>query len=278
MSKYDIPGKEGSIAQAARAAVWAYAQVLKLYPRGFHTSFGTEMVDVFSLAAVDAARRGNGPLARLLLRELGDLPVNIILAHIHERRKRLMDWIGYDPRQDLASIRWIARALALLLAGLIFSLWLFNEDVRRAPTLPMLVLTALSVFMLAAWRWEKVGGSLTLLGSPLCLIAAMVMAGQVDQANLALAALVGLALTLVTGLVGWLFVSVARHSTVAAGPHVGREAPRRRRYLVYAAIVLVVLLLLALSLVAAPYQEIRMEGGGRPGTPMMVTVEAPAAR
>jgi hypothetical protein len=106
----------------------------------------------------------------------------------------------------------------------------------------------------------------------------MVMAGQVDQANLALAALVGLALTLVTGLVGWLFVSVARHSTVAAGPPAGREAPRRRRYLVYAAIVLVVLLLLALSLVAAPYQEIRMEGGGRPGTPMMVTVDGPAAR
>lgn len=185
-----------------------------------------------------------------------------------------MQLLSFNTERDVQWIRWIARILSFLFAGFIFYIWLFNEDVRQNPTPPTIVVTIIAVFMVVSWRWEKIGGTLTVLASPFCLLSVMYMTTQMDS-NLVLAFAVGLALTFVTALIGWLFISVAQHTAVGTEGVGASEKPRRGRYLLYAAIVLVVIVLFALSVVGAPFSEVRtLEDGVGPGTPIVVFEEA----
>jgi hypothetical protein len=250
-------------------AVQVYARLLRLYPRHFYATFAAEMEEIFALTVTDAAQGGLGAVTRLLMRELVDLPVNLILEHVYERRKGLMQLLRYDTERELRWIRWLARGLSLLFSGFMLSVLLFNEDVRQAPTPPTIVLGLLSVSMLLAWRWEELGGKLTMMGAPLFLISVMYMTTQVE-AIFGVALVVGLALTLATLIVGWLFVSVARHTPVTREVAGKREGPRRLRIVVLVAVALVVIVLLVLSLVGAPFREVRsIEGDVTPGVPRM---------
>jgi hypothetical protein len=83
----------------ASVAVWVYSQGLRLYPGSFYTSFGIEMRDVFTLAIADAAKCGIIPAIRTTMRELGELPENIILEHACEQKKRLIQ--SFDSPQEL---------------------------------------------------------------------------------------------------------------------------------------------------------------------------------
>ena len=85
---------------------------------------------------------------------------------------------------------------------------------------------------------------------------------------------VGLALTLATFIVGWLFVSVAQHTALATTPHGASAAPSWKRVLAYLAVVLLVILLLLVSLVAAPFEKVETsERGVRPGEPQIQVIE-----
>ena len=53
-------------------------RLIRLYPASFRADFGEELAWVFEQAAADAARQGGGQLLKLCLRELGDLPWNIL--------------------------------------------------------------------------------------------------------------------------------------------------------------------------------------------------------
>jgi MFS family permease len=253
------------MSRVRQLALQVYARLLRLYPRRFYQTFAAEMEEIFALAVADAAQGGRSAVVRLLMGELADLPVNLIVEHVYERRKGLMQLLRYDTEREVQWIRWLARGLSLLFSGFILSLFLFNEDVRQSPTPPTIVLALLSVSMLLAWRWEELGGKLTMMGAPLCLVAVMYMTTQVESI-LWLALVVGLALTLVPLIVGWLFVSVARHTPVTRGVAGNGERPRRWRILALLVVVLVVIALLVLSLVGAPFREVRrMEGGVTPG-------------
>ena len=56
----------------------AYAWLLRLYPRSFRAEYGDEMQDVFSSALAEASAHGFRLAAAVWLRELRDLPLNLV--------------------------------------------------------------------------------------------------------------------------------------------------------------------------------------------------------
>src|SRR5512135_2507612 len=69
-----------------------YAALLRLYPNSFRVIFGEEMRAVFADALLDAGRAGRFSVARLLWREVLELPMSIMAEHWQERSRRNMDW------------------------------------------------------------------------------------------------------------------------------------------------------------------------------------------
>jgi hypothetical protein len=109
-------------------------------------------------------------------------------------------------------MRWAIRLLSLLPILFYLSLWLFNEDVRSQPTLAIFFQALLTMLLLAAWRWEKTGGLLAMIGGLIFFV--IVIIGALVRGDLSLmAALLGawmLALPYVV--LGWLFFSLGRQS------------------------------------------------------------------
>jgi hypothetical protein len=106
----------------------------------------------------------------------------------------------------------MARGLSLLLAALILILLAFNEDFRNTPTLPAVILCALVLSTLFAWRWETAGGLVTLFLVPVFLLS---LFGQWSgPAELSLSiwelALIGVCLVFPFLIVGSLFVLIGR--------------------------------------------------------------------
>ena len=83
----------------ASFTVWIYSQGLRLYPGSFHRSFGMEMRDVFTMAVADAVKCGVVAAIGTVMKELGELPQNIVIEHTYERRKRLIQ--SFDSPQEL---------------------------------------------------------------------------------------------------------------------------------------------------------------------------------
>ncbi len=84
-----------------------------------------------------------------------------------------MSSLEYEKPQEIQVTRWVARGLSLLFIGFNLLLLLLNEDFRNNPTLPTVVFWILSLSMLIAWRWERIGGLLTIILSlalPLSII------------------------------------------------------------------------------------------------------------
>lgn len=65
----------------ARLITCAHALLVRLYPRAFRAEFEDEMRVVFADAVADAAVDGRKALLRVLWRELGDFPGNLLIAH-----------------------------------------------------------------------------------------------------------------------------------------------------------------------------------------------------
>ena len=71
--------------------------------------------------------------------------------------------------QAINPIRWVARLSSIMVSGtflLIMLLAITNEDPPQTPAIPILVLLAFTMMgCIAAWRWEKVGGSAAIIGT-----------------------------------------------------------------------------------------------------------------
>ncbi len=67
-----------------------YRRLLHLYPAAFQADFGEEQAWVFEQGAEDAARQGRRRLLGFCLRELGDLPWNILNQVWHNREVNAM--------------------------------------------------------------------------------------------------------------------------------------------------------------------------------------------
>ncbi len=266
-----VVAEDQSIDGFAGVIVWTYAKVLKLYPREFSGIFAAEMLEVFTLALLDALETGFGSFLSLLYRELVDLPVTLVLEHFHQRRKSKMLLIRYETSKDVQSVRLLARGLSLVFVALSLATFV-NYGIGNAELTPAaLVLGGLTIVMMLAWRWEKVGGSLTMIGSPLGVISAIYMLRGTSGSDIFGAFLVGVAMSAAALIVGWLFVSVAQHSMLTTTPGVKSGVSRRRRILTYLGITLVVIVLLAITLFAGPYREVSgVENGVIPGVPVEV--------
>jgi hypothetical protein len=261
---------EQPIGGTAGVIVWTYAKVLKLYPREFSGNFAAEMLEVFTLALLDALKAGSGSLLSLLYRELVDLPVTLVLEYFHQRRKRKMQLIRYESSNDVQSVRLLARGLSLVFVALSLATFV-NYGIGNAELTPAaIVLGGLTITMMLAWRWEKVGGNLTMIGSPLGVISAIYMLRGMSGSDFFGAFLVGVAMSAAALIVGWLFVSVAQHSTLTTTPGAESGVSRRSRILTYLGIALVVIVLLAITLFSGPYQKV---DGVESGVQPIVTME-----
>jgi hypothetical protein len=83
-----------------------------------------------------------------------------------------MQLLHYENQDEIRTVRWLARGLSILIGGFVVVLYLFNDDFRTNPTPPTVMLGVLTLLMLIAWRWERIGGLLTMSGS-LLLAASM---------------------------------------------------------------------------------------------------------
>jgi hypothetical protein len=220
----DSPAEPGR-SDLERAAGRVFAWVLKLYPRRFRELFAEEMLEVFTLAVCDASRDGIIPVATYLVRELAELPMSLLLEHLYQRRRRSMGLLQYNSLGEIRMARWVARVTSLLIGGFVVLLFLFNEDIRQDPTPPTLILGVLSLSVLAAWRWERVAGTLTLLTAPIFFVAAIVEMVGMDGLITPYWALILIdaAITCAYLILGWLYVSVAKHAAVAT--ELGAERP-----------------------------------------------------
>ena len=123
-----------------------------------------------------------------------------------------MRGLQIDHGQDIQSISRMARGLSLLVATSILILLAFNEDFRNAPSLPAVVLCALALSTLFAWRWQTAGGLATLFLSPVFLLSLFVQWSGPADLSLAVGELVLIGLCLVVPflVIGVLFVLVGR--------------------------------------------------------------------
>jgi hypothetical protein len=237
-----------------RVAVWVYAFVLKLYPQHFHETFAEEMLEVFALAISEASQNGVFSLVTYLLREVVEWPIALFLEHIYQRRKQSMELLHFNTLGEIRVARWVARSISLLIGGSVLLLILLNEDVTQDPTPPMLIMGVLSLFVLAAWRWERVAGTLTLLASPIFFISAVIeMPGIVGLITpYWVLILIDAALTLSFMIIGWLFVSVAKHAEVAQELGAEQPVPATPRRRSWAYVVVGLLGLLAIAFFVIP--------------------------
>ena len=254
---------QGEALQSSRAgrlerfAGGLYRVLLRFYPRPFQATFGDEMVEVFELALNEAAGKGAGQLLSVLWRELAEWPLALVLEHGYQRRKKMMRWLKANWTGEIRTVRWVARLLSVLIAGLLLSLVVFNEDVRTEQTPQFLVMCLLSLFLLAGWRWERVGGLLAMLGSPVLVLSILIY--WWGQTNMVVPlwgmALLGSGMALAFFIVGWLYVSISQVGSptdaVAAAEQVSDRPRRWVTWVIIAVLALVVLVLLVVPNLAA---------------------------
>lgn len=272
-----IPAKEIGESRFVRLVLWIYRRLLRLYPRDFRSVFASEMQHVFTKALNDADQQGGWAIAGIALREIRDLPVALFLQHLHERRKRTMQLLSFNTVEDIKWIRWTARLLSLVFAAVVITTIVFNVLGAGTALPTVLVLAAATVFMLVAWRWEKVGGMLTMIASPFALGSVVLVAARPEVFGLDGVAgplaisLIGLAFAFATLIVGWLFVSVAQHGAIEAQPAEKEARPRLKWALIAGGIVLVVIVLLGMTLLSPTFFDTEsVIGGVTPGVPLEV--------
>lgn len=138
-----------------------------------------------------------------------------------------MNPLQFNSLGEIRMARWVARGTSLFIGGFVLVLLLFNEDIREDPTPATLVLGILSLLVLVSWRWERLGGTLTLLASPILLVAPLIQMlgapGLITPTWLLI--LISAAMTLPFFITGWLFLSIAKHAEVAQKPQASRDVP-----------------------------------------------------
>jgi hypothetical protein len=197
-----------------------YRWMISLYPRAFRADYADELLGVFEQAVQEAARRGVGSVLAVGLRELADWPINLLVEHAHQKGKD-MKRPRRSEAEELRIARWIARRASIFLTVLFGIVILISEQ----PGLFIVTFLAMTVSLGLAWRREQMGGTLTIgLACACALLVGLDGMLTVPNLGIPMRILWGLGCTVVTfiawvspyALIGWLFVSIARHSTHTA--------------------------------------------------------------
>ena len=148
-----------------------------------------------------------------------------------------MSILQYDNKQEVMTARWVARGISLFFGGFFLFIFVFNEDVRNDPTMPTIIFGMITLSMLIAWRWEKIGGILTLFLSPIFLLTIFFQwfgARGLMTSTWVLAA-IGAGMMFAFFITGWLFVSVAQYFEVLQDAEANKDEmvkPSKRRWTV----------------------------------------------
>ncbi len=110
---------------AGRTWVALYRRLIHLYPAAFQAEFGEEMLDVFAEKLAEAERR----VFMVALRELADLPFNLLQEHLHNSEfnhmlERILTHQKYSRQRQAAALGFaLAFGLLELANGLFQILW-----------------------------------------------------------------------------------------------------------------------------------------------------------
>lgn len=259
----------------SRATVGFYRRLLSLYPAPFRETFAAEMVWVFSQSLDDARQRSRAATAGLLLRELGDLPIVILVEHIRYRRTYSMNIIVNSSPKTVRLVRWTARIISALVVAFYVALYLFNEDLRSGPGGAIVFASVLCLIMLAAWRFEKSGGQALMIGAlvlPVFIIVENLLRTG-SQPFIVPLLLVSVFITMPFFVTGWLFYGVGRQAELAGAGELPTEgAARGVRWLVVVALGLLGVSLIGMLLLGfvVPVSETRS-----PNPPVIEYEESP---
>lgn len=72
----------------ARLVLRIYRVLLSFYPPTFRNEFGEEMTAVFAQAMMEAAERGRWTMPAVYLREIREMPLNLVREHWHSLTKK----------------------------------------------------------------------------------------------------------------------------------------------------------------------------------------------
>lgn len=193
-----------------------YRGMLRLYPPAFRADYAAELFGVFDQAVREAARQGAWPALVVAFREFADWPINVLLEHAHQGRNK-MKLPRRSDAEEIRLTRWIARTTSIFL----IVLYSFVILLTVQPALFTLTIVAMSASLLLAWRWETIGGALT-VGLALTCAFLVGLNALLTVPNLGflmrilwgLGCMLGTLITWVSphALIGWLFVSLGRHT------------------------------------------------------------------
>ncbi len=153
--------------RTGRILTTLYGYLLRLYPSGFRAEFADEMRGVFADAMRDAVAAGSWPVMHLILRELASLPASLVQAsRLYPSRSIYAD--------KLSRARWSARYFSIFWGGYMLTLAVQRTLDSGDLTVLRAVQMVPSLTLVLAWRWERTGGMLTMLGGAvLCGLGAI---------------------------------------------------------------------------------------------------------
>jgi hypothetical protein len=99
-----------------------YGLFLSFYPKNYRAEYGSELQAVFDLSLKEAASISELSIGRLILRELGSLPMSILLEHLRQRRLSKMNG-NFTSHVSIApgSPKEVYAALAPFLFGMMMA-------------------------------------------------------------------------------------------------------------------------------------------------------------
>ncbi len=153
-----------------------YRLLLRPFPRRYRAEYQSELEDVVGQLAADEAQRGRWAVARLIGRELRDLPAALLREYRREWRQRAVNAnaLAASPEEPVAGWRWLAVLAPFLIAsGLILASLLPASAARLAWMGPLIVIGILAYLLLTLvasvrmglprWTLPGVGMSLAVL-------------------------------------------------------------------------------------------------------------------
>jgi hypothetical protein len=204
----------------------AYGALLRLYTARFRANYAEEMRDVFRALLREARGQGRRAFVVFLLREFSTM----LMTGINQRVRA-----ASAPDPGLRRARFVTRGASLLLnlffGWVLFRILLDSEALYPgsggvwAQAFPFLfALPLANLAMLVAWRWERLGGWLTIAGGVAIMLTSaysLVVTGRLMQMDTAvmLPALIANGLWLVPHLLfGLLFLSFDRRGNLTPKP------------------------------------------------------------
>ncbi len=123
------------MSSAANPAALGASLFTALYPRAFRDEFGEEMRDVLEQSFLDAANRGALAVCWVGLRELVDLPANLLREYLRQVGRKgywLMNRLSPSPIDRAGQLGALGYGLGFAMLGLIFVVMYSAEAYQTA--------------------------------------------------------------------------------------------------------------------------------------------------